>query len=156
MIFRAWNRQNLKNIQIFWNLRKSYSKLSLGMWFKVSLVKFNHASSIPHEDMNVIGAIVGIFQSFFSQLVFQAEICFKHYLMLEIAKSWKKITFYEIYVKVIANWAWVFDVRLVWWSLTMFQISRTKIWTSLVPLSGFSNRFFHTLFLNLKSASSDF
>ena len=94
-------------------LRKSYSKLSLGMWCKVSLVKFNHAWSIPHEDMNVIGAIVGIFQSFFSHSVFETEIWFKWFLELEIAKIWKKFKFFEIYVKFIANWGWVCDVRLV-------------------------------------------
>ena len=70
------------------------------MWCKVSLVKFKHAASIPHEDMNVIGAIVGIFESFFSHLVFEAEICFKCFLELEIAKIWKKIKFFEIYEKL--------------------------------------------------------
>ena len=68
MIFRAWNPENLNKNQIFWNLRNIYSKLSLGKWCKVSLVKFNHASSIPHEDMNVIGAIVGISHIFFHTL----------------------------------------------------------------------------------------
>ena len=65
------------------------------MWCNDSLVKFKHAWSIPHEDMKVVGAIVGIFESFISHFGFEADICVKQFLELEITKTWKKSNFIE-------------------------------------------------------------